>query len=522
MKVLIFICLFLGYLFIKMKKNILILQQNFYNENGRYLKWGIKNILKAFNIFEIVICLFNLCILIVKYEWMAWVNILYLGLIIISVIKKEKFKLPLKITNRVKRIFVTGGIIYILPLIIFNGNRYLMYFIYNLTIVFNFLVVFLVNVINMPIEKLVYCNYRRNALKKLRKNKEIVVIGITGSYGKTSCKNILNEVLSIKYKVLMTPKNYNTPYGLIITINNYMDKFDEVFIAEMGAFRVGSINRLCKLVHPQYGIITNIGLAHLESFGSIENIQKGKFELIEALPNDGVAILNKDDFRQRNYKIKNTCKVIWIGIDEVDVDVRAINIKLDSEGTNFKVIFKGDNKQYYFYTRLLGKVNVYNILSSIALGKYLGMSIADLQLGVKKVKTIPHRLEIKKLNEIVIIDDAYNSNPVGANMAIDVLKLLPGLKIVVTPGMIELGEMEDDLNKKFGKYMSKVANYVILIGKKQTKAIYDGLLEENYNEEKIYVINDTKDAFKIINKIQYNGIKYVLFENDLPDIFNEK
>ena len=513
MKVLIFICLFGGYLFIKMEKNILILQQNFYNENNRYIKWGIKNILKIFNILEIIICL---GFLFFKVEWFS---IGYLVLILYNVInkKRENVKLPLRVTNRVKRIFVTSFIIYIVPLIGFSN-----YFVSSLLLVFNFFIIFLVNVINWPIEKLIYCYYMRKALKRLVSNKDMFVIGITGSYGKTSCKNILREVLSIRYKVLMTPRNYNTPYGLIITLNDYMDRFDEVFIAEMGAFRAGSISKLCKLVHPKYGIITRIGLSHLESFGSIRNIQTGKFELVESLPHDGVAILNKDDPKQVDYKIKNSCKIIWIGIDQLDVDVRAIDIDMYAEGTNFRVIFKGDKNIYPFYTKLLGKENVYNILSAIALGKYLGMKITDLQLGVRKVKTIPHRLEIKKMGNIVYIDDAYNANPVGANMAIDVLGMMPGLKIVVSPGMVELGDMEDELNKNFGKYMSKVANYVILIGKRQTEAIYEGLLEENYDNKKIYIISDIREAFKIINSIQYDGIKYVLLENDLPDIFNEK
>ena len=522
MEVLIFICLFLGYLFIKMKKNVLILQQNFYNENNRYLKWGIKNIFKVFNVFDVLLCLFNLCNLIVRYELLIWINIIYVLLIIYYFfnLKKEHVKLPLKFTNRVIRLFVTAFVIHLLPLIV-TYDKYLLYFIYSIVLCFNFLIVFLVNVINVPVEKLVYYYYRKKAFNKLKKRNDLLVVGITGSYGKTSCKHILNEVLSIKYKVLMTPKNYNTAYGLIITINNYMDKFDEVFIAEMGAFKLGSISKLCKLVYPKYGIITNIGLAHLETFGSVKNIQKGKFELVESLPLEGVAILNRDDIKQFSYKIRNKCKIIWIGIDESEVDVRAIDINVHSDGTEFMVLFKGDNNQYHFKTRLLGKANVYNILSAIALGKYMGMNILELQNGVMRVKAIPHRLEIKKIRDLVIIDDAYNSNPVGAKMALDVLNLMNGLKIVVSPGMIELGDMEDDLNKKFGKYMSKVANYVILIGKKQTKAIYDGLLEEKYNKEHIYIINDVKDAFKIINNIKYNGIKYILFENDLPDIFNE-
>jgi len=507
MKILILIFLFLGYLVINIKKNVHILQQNFYNENNRYLKWGNRNILKVFNIVDILLCLFNLCNLIFRYEYLMLINIIYFVLFVYSYnkLRREQKKIPLRVTSRVKRIFFTCFIVYITPLIVyvFNGDLYLLIVLYSILISFNFFVIFIVNVINIPTEKLVYCYYKERAIKKFRKNANTCVIGITGSYGKTSCKNILYEILNVKYKVLMTPKNFNTRYGLIITINNYLDKFDEVFIAEMGAFKIGSIKKLCKLVKPQYGIITNIGVQHLETFHSRENIQKGKFELVEALPSDGVAILNMD------------------GIDNTLAHVRASDIIMDENGMKFYVIFKGDNNKYAFETKLLGYANIYNILSAIALGKYMGMTIYELQLGVKKIKPIAHRLEIKKINDIVVIDDAYNANPIGSKMAIDVLNLMPGCKIVVSPGMIELGIMEDEFNKNFGKYMSKVANYVILVGMKQTQFVYHGLIEEGYEKNNIFIINDVKEAFKIIDNIKVGQTKYVLLENDLPDIFNE-
>ena len=518
MNILIFICLTFGYLFIKIKEIVHILQQNFYNENGRYLKWVIKNYYQIFNFFEIFICLINLCNLRYKSNYLGLYNWGYLGLFIYNYfkIKNKHIKIPLKITNRVKRIFITLGIIYIIPLIICSKN---IYFVYSLLICLNFLIVLLANVINMPIEKIVFYYYKKKTLDKLKKIDNLVVIGITGSYGKTSCKNILYEILSTKYKVVMTPKNYNTMYGMMMTISNYLDRFTDVFIAEMGAFKLGSINKLCRLVNPRYGIITTIGVAHLETFHTRENIQKGKFELVEALPNDGVAILNMDDDYQIKYKFKNNVPVIWIGINNKWADVLANDIMITDKGCKFNIMFKGDNTIYPFETKLLGNHNIYNILSGVALGKYMGLSIKELQLGVKRVKAIPHRLEMKQIGDLIIIDDSYNSNPIGAKEALNVLNLMDGIKIVVTPGMIELGSMEDEYNKDFGKYMSKVVDYVILIGKKQTKAIYEGLMEEEYDKERIFIMNDIQDAFKIINGIV--GKKYILLENDLPDIFNE-
>ena len=174
---------------------------------------------------------------------------------------------------------------------------------------------------------MVYISYRNKATNKLTNMKNLKVIGITGSYGKTSSKNILSDILNVKYNALPSPKNFNTPYGLIITINNHLDKFDDILIAEMGAYKQGEIKELCDLVKPKYGILTKIGTAHIEIFGSQENIQKGKFELIESLPSDGIGVLNGDDEFQLNYKLKNDCKIIWIGIDNKDVDVRACDIK---------------------------------------------------------------------------------------------------------------------------------------------------------------------------------------------------
>ena len=355
------------------------------------------------------------------------------------------------------------------------------------------------------------------ALKKLNSMNNLKVVGITGSYGKTSSKNILNEILNVKYNSITTPKNLNTPYGLIITINNHLDKFDNVFIAEMGAYKIGEIKELCDLVKPKYGILTRIGKAHMELFGSQENIQKGKFELIESLPSDGVAVLNSDDPLQVNYNLKNKVKVLWIGIDN-DADFKASNINVSNIGTTFDLIIKGDKNKYKFETKLLGYANIYNILAAIALGYEFGININQLQSAVKSVKPIEHRLELKKNGDIYYIDDAYNSNPVGSKMALDVLNLMPGKKIIVTPGMIELGSIEDEENTIFGENIADVCDEVILIGDKQTKAIQKGLKNKKYDEKHIYILEDVIDAFDLIKKLKGKDT-YVLLENDLPDVF---
>ena len=522
------ICLMLLFALYKSKKAMHMLQQNYYDESNRYLFWMFKNLKKVFfNIDFIFITLLVFLFIELGNDFILGYTLgLYLVIFVVyrNRQKKEQTKKPLVITARIKRLFITESLLYFIPLLIMILNFREDYVLLYLLIIgsmsyLSYFVILIANKINIPIEKCVYLHYKRMAMKKL-KMMNIPVVGITGSYGKTSSKNIVNDILSVKYNSFATPKNFNTPYGLIRSINNYLDKFNDIFIAEMGAFKVGEIRTTCKLMHPKHGILTTIGEAHLESFGSRENIQKGKFELIESLPSGGIAILNADDEWQVSYKLKNDkCRVLWIGIDN-EADIKALNIKLSGTGTDFDVMFKNDSNLYHFHTKLLGKHNVYNLLAGILLGKELGMNISELQRGVNSVKTIEHRLELKKSGTLNIIDDAYNSNPVGSKMALDVLKLMPGLKIVVTPGMIELGDKQYELNKKFGEYISDSADYVILVGKEQTKPIYDGLMEKGYNNEKVYIINNVVDAFSIMRRLD-EGNTYVLLENDLPDLFNE-
>lgn len=522
------LCIVFIYIYLKSKRAFHMLQQNWYNEGNRYLKWIFSNKRKVFVTIDLAFVLFIIGMLVSTKVEMSLFIIFYMiiALIYIQKSKKEQVKKPLVFTSRVKRLCLTTMILYFIPVIYicfhFNEvNIHWYYLIIGIMVYMNYFVVLLANIINMPIEALDRLKYKTRAIRKLKSMPNMKVIGITGSYGKTSSKNILSDILNIKYNALPTPKNFNTPLGIIRTINNDLDKFSDLFIAEMGAFKKSEIKELCDLVHPTYGILTKIGTAHMDSFGSQENIQHGKFELIESLPSDGIGVLNGDDELQLSYNLKNEVKIVWIGIDNKDVDVRATDIELTHKGTKFNVVFKGDKKKYPFETKLLGQANVYNILAGIALGKELGISISQLQVGVKKVHPVEHRLELKKYGDIFIIDDAYNSNPVGSKMAVDVLGMMPGKKIIVTPGMIELGEQEYHLNKEFGEHIAKICDEVILVGEVQTKPIYDGLLAKKFKKSKIHIINDVKLAFPLMQKLKENDT-YVLLENDLPDIFNEK
>ena len=501
-----------------------MLQQNWYNDGNRYLKWINNNSKFIFVWFDYLYLFIVILGYFINNQLLSiTITIYYLILtyLLLKKYKHEQVKKPLVFTGRIKRMCLTIFILYLIPILMifltFNQDLvFIYYFIVGSLIYFNYYIVYLANIINKPVEKLVYWHYKNKANRKLKSLSKMEVIAVTGSYGKTSTKNIISDILNVKYIAFPTPQNFNTNYGLIRTINEYIDKYNDYFVAELGAFRRGDIKSRASIVKPKYGILTKIGTAHLDTFGSIENTTKTKFELIESLPSDGIAFLNIDDELQVNYHLKNKVKVVWYGLS-VEADVYASDIKYSSDGMSFKVHFKNDKKSYDFTTKLLGESNVYNILAGIA----LGLSIAELQRGVLQIKPIEHRLQIKKYGQITYIDDAYNSNPVGSKMALDVLKLMPGKKVIITPGMIEMGNKQYEVNYNFGKYIADSVDLAILVGIEQTKPIQKGLLDSKFDKDKLLILNDVKEAISIAQNYFPNKETYILLENDLPDIFNE-
>lgn len=522
------ILVYFFYLLLKSTKTLQFLQQNRYNRGNKYVKYLNKHFLNTYLNYELLFFPLLIVLHLTDLNLCYSFALIYILFFVIRsyILKNEQKKLPLVFTKRIFRLYMTLIIIYSSVALVgayFLYENYLIYLFALLWIFgyFDHYVVILANIINAPIEALVGKYYKTKAINKLNSFNNLSVIGITGSYGKTSSKNVLSDILNVKFNAMPTPKNFNTPYGLTMTINDKLDKFNDFFIAEMGACKTGEIKELCDLVHPKYGILTKIGIAHLETFGSQENIQKTKFELIESLPKDGVGVLNMDDPLQVGYKKKFDCSIIWIAIDNHDADVYAHDIKLSNAGTTFKVKFKGDKKSYEFKTKLLGKANIYNILAGIALGNYLGISIDQLINAVKSVQPVEHRLQLKKYLDMYMIDDAYNANPDGCRMAIDVLNMMPGRKIVISSGMIELGSMADEVHYEYGKYMADKVDEVILIGEEQTKMIYNGLVDSKFNKNNIKVLNNIMNAFSMLNGLK-NEETYILLQSDLPDIFNEK
>lgn len=501
-----------------------MLQQNSYNDLGKYQKFiseDVKKNWKSFALKTLIIFYFMISINIKLYDIIIFILVL-LALIIdaINNFKNHNEKLPIKYTKRLIRIMVLDYFIYILSLVIglaLEPNLYATLLLIMVAINPSILI-FIINILK-PVEKIIFNGYKKKALEKLNRMSDLRKIGITGSFGKTSTKMCLNSILETTYKGFYTPASFNTPNGITITINNEPTIFNEYFIAEMGAKHTGEIKELADIVNPKYGIITSIGAAHLESFKTMENICNTKFELIESLPEDGLAILNKDDKFQCAYEIKNKTNVKWIGINN-KADYMAKNIRISNKGTTFEVVTK--TKKFEVTTILLGIKNVYNILEAIALSMELGVSKENIIKGVSNIPPINHRLEIKETGNITIIDDSFNSNPEGAKNAVEVLGSFEGPKYIITPGMVEMGDKEKELNKEFGKQIASVADKVFLVGPKQTKPIYEGLEESKYNKDNIRVCKSFKEAYDLMKQTSGNKKITVLFENDLPDSYKEK
>jgi len=503
-----------------------MLQQNSYNENNKFYKFLMEDIKKNYKTY-LLKYLFGISLLLFR-DMNIYLLLFYIVIMMVLVVNayinyiKHNDKLPLKFTKRMLRISGLDILFFVLLQIICAKLSY-SYFA-GLTLIYisvNAYILIVIICLLKPVERSIFNHYKKEALAKLNKMNNLNIIGITGSFGKTSTKMILDSILRTTYKGFFTPASFNTPNGILMTINNEPTIFNDYFISEMGAKNIGEIKELCDLVYPKYGILTSIGAAHLESFKTLDNICKTKFELIESLPNDGVAILNKDDEYQRKYKLQNKCHVIWIGINK-DADVMAENIKITNKGTSFDIVFKKDHKKISVNTILLGEKNIYNILSSVALAKHLGVLDKQIIQGVKNIAPINHRLEIKENRNITIIDDSFNSNPEGAKNALEVLNLMEGTKVIITPGMVEMGEEQEQLNEKFGMQMADVCDKVFLVGKKQTAPIYNGLIKKKYPKENIFIYNSFKEAYNEVVKTSGNQKMTILIENDLPDSYMEE
>jgi UDP-N-acetylmuramoyl-tripeptide--D-alanyl-D-alanine ligase len=376
------------------------------------------------------------------------------------------------------------------------------------------------NISLAPVEGMINKRYINDATKKIGGYKNLIKIGVTGSYGKTSVKHFLGKILSEKYNVLITPGSYNTTMGVVKTIRENLSSTHEVFIAEMGAKKIGDIREICEIVNPKFGIVTAIGPQHLETFGSLENVKRGKLELIESLPADGLGFLNFDNITENEIQNLGVAKIISYGHSS-HCNYSASNINYRNGLMNFDVIKNGE-AVVHVETRLIGEHNISNLLGCCAIALEMNIEKFRIEKALRNIEPVQHRLEVKMLpNGITVIDDAFNSNPIGSQMALNALKRFEGKrKIIITPGMIELGAEEVQLNRAFGLAIAQVCDLVFLVGNKRTEPIQEALQSVNFPSNQLFVSKSLSEAHEKLKPLLKEG-DIVLYENDLPDSFDE-
>ena len=529
-------------LFFASMKFILVLQQCGYH-GRRYFKWlGNKDTpymsrLMLLSLLALLFfCVLNMCFEPMPFGGKAAASFVGFGSYILFSImyvnteQSVNAKVPLKKTKRLVRLcitycvllaVITFGIISLANVVAFAiGNEVVGLLRYAVICLLPLLmpyILFVAYLINEPFEILVSRYYRKKAVQKLD-GIDVIRIGVTGSAGKTSVKEILKTILSQKFRVLATPASFNTPLGIARAVKT-LDSTHDIFIAEMGARSKGDIKELAQMVKPNFGVLTGINNQHLETFGSIEKTCETKFELFENLAVGGVGFFSSDNENSLKLMDKFGGEKYSAGLNDMDNLVTATEVKTDERGTSFTLNVRGE-RGVKCWTVLLGKHSIKNICLAAAVAYKLGMTPKEICAGINRIQSIGHRLELMPNNKnIVIIDDSYNSNEEGVAAAMEVLDTFKGRKIVLTPGLVELGKEENIANFRFGKTLASHADIVIVIGRHNAEMLINGLIEGGMNKENIKFAKSLNKGNAMLNEMLVEG-DVVLFENDLPDNYN--
>ncbi|HKK25670.1 MAG TPA: Mur ligase family protein [Gracilimonas sp.] len=370
-----------------------------------------------------------------------------------------------------------------------------------------------------PVETYIQNGFKKQARKKLASMPDLKVIAITGSYGKTSTKFMIRDLLKERFNVCSTPGSYNTPMGICKVINNDLQANHQILILEMGARYEGNIQELCDIAKPDISVVTNVGVAHLETFGSQEVIANEKGTLVDRLESGDVAVLNADDPRvSKMGRDRSEIERILVGLS--NGSITASDISYNTSGMSFKVSLEDQSET--FQTKLLGAHNAQNLLLAIGVAHHFALRLKTMAIAARKIEPIEHRLELKQNGELTIIDDAFNSNPVGAKNAVEILgQFDSGKRIIITPGMVELGDIEEEENYKFGQAIGDAnLDLVILVGEERVKPIQEGIRSVDSASLNVRVVNSLFEANDLIKKVAQPG-DVILYENDLPDVYNE-
>lgn len=278
-----------------------------------------------------------------------------------------------------------------------------------------------------------------------RKHQEALIVGVTGSVGKTTTREMIHAALQTTYAGTRSPKNYNNHFGLPLSILE-IEKQHEFAVLELGASALGEIRDLSEIAAPEIGVVTGIGSAHLEGFGSVECVMQAKGELIESLPSSGFAVLAGDDPRVRQLAERAQCRVLFVG-ENSNNDLRATDVEIQDNRIRFRV----DNEPYE--VSAVGRHHLTSALIAIAIGQEIGMHSRQIAEGLKTFEAVSGRCRLEQIGSWTVIDDSYNASPTSMQAACDIFKEWQDVsgKILVTGDMLELGNRSEDFHRELGQ-----------------------------------------------------------------------
>ncbi len=375
------------------------------------------------------------------------------------------------------------------------------------------------NLLLSPAERSLQQSFLNDA-KRILAEVDPFVIGITGSYGKTGAKAALGELLTQCLGPTFWPKkSINTVMGITRTIRETMRPYHKYAVIEMGAYNIGSIKRLCDFTPPRASLVTAVGIMHLERFGSPENVYRAKSEIAQALPEDGILVCNGDSPNARRMASEHARQTTLLyGLDRSagHLDCFASDISFDDKGTRFVIHWRGS--QYPGRTPLLGRPALSNALGAFTMACALGADPAYAVACMANLEPVDNRLVLDRKPAVSFLRDAYNSNPTGFAAALEVLKTLPATqRVVMTPGMIELGDQQFSENRRLASEAAHVANLIIVVGSANREAILAGLGDAGFSKDATILVDSRDEAFSVIQSRCGAG-SLVLIENDLGDL----
>ncbi len=357
---------------------------------------------------------------------------------------------------------------------------------------FVFLPLLLAYVGSKGVENFLFMAYKKEAQKKLMDRKDLKIVCITGSYGKTSMKNFIAQMLSKKYKVYATPRSVNTIAGLIRDVNMDLPDDCEVYVCEAGARLRGDIYTIAQFLHPHIAVVGKVGPQHLEYFKTIENIQRTKLEIIQSDRLEKAFVHNSVTNEAHD-------KVEFFG-DAVT------NVEATLEGLAFDMQLH--EKSLHLESKILGSFNTINLEASILVADALGLESKEIEQGVGALESVEHRLQRIDAGGKIILDDGYNGNIDGMLEDVRLLSLHPGRKVIVTPGLVESTE---ELNLELVEAINKVCDIAIITGQLNAE-----LFDKNLSVAEKIMLSDKSQLTKVLGERTRAG-DIILFANDAPN-----